>query len=372
MTTQSSSHPEPDHTSASKDFSSSENPDRVSEDVWTFRGYRLKASEFTTSMVHFFRAEVQRANVWRQRLDATTNWAVISTGAALSIAFSQSGANHAVILVNLLLVTTFLLIEARRYRYYELWSYRVRLMETDFFSAMLVPPFHPSPEWAEALAESLLHPHFPISNWEAIGRRLRRNYMYIYAIMGAAWLANLWLFPFNASEWHQIATRASIGGLSGNLVISFALLFYLILMILGIWTARFQEAPGEVLPRYGELSLGISLGKASKPQDYHESSRHAWFRPVRRRKQLLAFIITDKGKEIANSIIQDMHRGVTNLPGTGMYTGRQHEILLCAMTVTEIPQLQNIVKNSDPDAFIIVSPAQEIFGKGFSPLKEEA
>ena len=134
----------------------------------------LRAGEFNTAMVHFFRAEVQRANVWRQRLDATTNWAVVTTGAAISIAFAQAG-NQVVILLNMLLVTMFLIIEARRYRYYELWSSRVRLMETDFFAAMLVPPFQPSPDWAESLAENLLHPHFPISNCEAIGRRLRRN-----------------------------------------------------------------------------------------------------------------------------------------------------------------------------------------------------
>jgi len=108
----------------------------------------------------FLRAEVQRANVWRSRLDATTNWAVIATGAALTIAFNQSS-HHGVILLNTLLVTLFLYIEARRYRYYELWSSRIRLMETDFYAAMLVPPFQPAPDWAESLAENLLQPHFP-------------------------------------------------------------------------------------------------------------------------------------------------------------------------------------------------------------------
>ena len=39
------------------------------EPVWTYRGYKLGSSEFVTAMVHLFRAEVQRANVWRQRLD---------------------------------------------------------------------------------------------------------------------------------------------------------------------------------------------------------------------------------------------------------------------------------------------------------------
>jgi uncharacterized membrane protein len=141
------------------------------EPVWTYRGYKIKSGEFVTAMVHFFRAEIQRANVWRTRLDTTTNWAVVVTGATLSIAFGQSTVHHSVVLLNTLLVLWFLFIEARRYRYYELWSYRVRLMETDFYAAMLVPPFHPSPEWAENLAENLLTPSFPISMREAFGRR---------------------------------------------------------------------------------------------------------------------------------------------------------------------------------------------------------
>ena len=95
----------------------------MDEAAWTYRGYHLKTGEFVTAMVHLFRAEIQRANVWRQRLDTTTNWAVIATGAALSIAFSQPNVHHGVIILNTLLVTWFLFIEAHRYRYYELWSF---------------------------------------------------------------------------------------------------------------------------------------------------------------------------------------------------------------------------------------------------------
>ncbi|MBU1877465.1 MAG: DUF2270 domain-containing protein, partial [Chloroflexi bacterium] len=78
--------------------SASEPTAETCEPVWTFRGYSLQPSEFTTAMVHLFRAEVQRANVWRQRLDTTTNWAVITTGAAISIAFS-SATHHGVIIL---------------------------------------------------------------------------------------------------------------------------------------------------------------------------------------------------------------------------------------------------------------------------------
>ncbi len=174
------------------------------EPVWTFRGYRLKASEFNTAMVHFFRSQVQRADVWRQRLDVTTNWAVITTGATIPFAFSRGLGSHSVILLTTLLVTLFLYIEARRYRFYEVWSARVRLMETDFFAAMLVPPFQPAADWAETLADNLLHPHFTISSWEALGRRYRRNYMWIYF----AWRWHGW------RTWHCIPWPSRPGPIS--------------------------------------------------------------------------------------------------------------------------------------------------------------
>lgn len=338
------------------------------EPVWTYRGYKLRASEFTTAMVHFFRAEVQRANVWRQRLDATTNWAVITTGAVLSIAFTTNETNHLVILVNLLLVTTFLLIEARRYRYYELWSYRVRLMETDFFAPMLVPPFHPSPEWSEALAENLLHPHFPISNLEAIGRRLRRNYLYIYGFIAAAWIAKLWLFPNQTLEFQDFIDRASIGSLSGSVIILLVIIFYISLGVLSIATARLQHAAGEVLPRFSNIIEPAGGESTSSGEQFEE---RAWFRPAHRRKQLLTLIITDQAEDVSQKILQGMRRGVTALSGKGMYTGKAHQVLICALTVTEIPQLKTLVREVDSNAFIIVSPAQEIFGKGFLPLQDD-
>ena len=137
-------------------------------------------------MMHYYRAEIQRSNTWRTRLDATTNWAVITTGAAITFALARPDNHFGVIILNTLLVTLFLWIEARRYRYYELWSYRARLLETDFFAAMLIPPFTPRAEWGEPLEKSLLQPDFPISVWEAFGRRLRRNYLWIFVVPGSA------------------------------------------------------------------------------------------------------------------------------------------------------------------------------------------
>jgi uncharacterized membrane protein len=335
------------------------------EPVWTYRGYRLKTSEFVTAMVHFFRAEVQRANIWRQRLDTTTNWAVISTGATLSIAFSRPDIHHGIIILNTLLVIWFLFIETRRYRYYELWSYRVRLMETDFYAAMLVPPFHPSPEWAESLAENLLSPRFPISIWEAFGRRLRRNYAWIFLILYAAWVAKIWLFPQPATGLEEFIQRSAVGPLSGEIMILLGFGFYGFLLIIGLATINMTKATGEVLPRFGEETVTSIFSPEGKTKGLH-----AFFAPAHRRKQLMALIITGKPEEVAKRILSDLGRGVTALAGKGMYTGQERSVLICALTVTEVHNLKFAVNKEDPNAFVVVSAAQEILGRGFNPLAE--
>jgi uncharacterized membrane protein len=335
------------------------------DSVWTFRGYRLKNSEFVTAMVHYYRAEIQRSNIWRQRLDTTTNWAVIATGAALSIAFSQPDVHHGVLILNTMLVTLFLYIEARRYRYYELWSVRTRLLETDFFGAMIVPPFHPSPEWAEGLAESLLTPKFPITMWEAFGRRLRRNYLPIFFILGLAWFAKYWLFPAPPSGWYEFISRAAVGPVPGSIVVALSLGYYAFLIGVAIFTAGLQQASGEVLPRFG-----ASVESEEIAPDHGKAKTRPWFSLRKRRAQYLAYIITDKTEAVSKRILSDLKRGVTALSGTGMYTGKAHSVLMCAVTVTEINHLKSVVADEDQNAFVIVSPAQEVLGRGFKPLVE--
>lgn len=340
--------------------------DDPEEPVWTYRGYKLKSGEFVTAMVHFFRAEVQRANVWRTRLDTTTNWAVVATGATLSIAFSQSNVNHAVIILNMLLVLWFLFIEARRYRYYELWSYRVRLMETDFYAAMLVPPFHPSPDWAESLAENLLAPQFPISVWEAFGRRLRRNYLWIFLILYASWVAKIWLFPEPLSSMDEFMKRAAIGPISGEIMVALGLVFHGFLLVIALATVTMTHASGEVLPRFGDEAVPAA------PSGREKVSRlRAWLSPRHRRRQLLAIVITNKAEAVSKCILAELGRGVTAISGKGMYTGSDRSVLMCALTVTEVHNMKASVAKEDPQAFVIVSPAQEILGRGFNPLTGE-
>jgi uncharacterized membrane protein len=215
--------------------------------VWTFRGYELRPGEFNTAMVHFYRAEIQRANTWRNRLDATTNWAIITSSAGISFALSSPSQHHGVILLNMLLVAIFLYIEARRYRYYELWSYRTRLMETDFFAAMLVPPFRPSPGWAEALARSLRKPKFTISIWEALGRRFRRNYFAIFMVLILVWLFKTYSQPTAATNWAEFIERARLAPLPGEFTVAVFVFIFVGMVVLAVATLGLQAATGEVL-----------------------------------------------------------------------------------------------------------------------------
>lgn len=345
------------------------------EAVWTYRGYQMRASEFNAAMVHFFRGEISRSNTWRMRLDATTNWAVLTTGATISFAFTSRGTgvvDHGVIILNTLLITVFLLIEARRYRYYELWSYRVRLMETDFYAAMLVPPFQPAPDWAETLADSLLHPQFPISRAEAFGRRFRRNYMLIYLLLGSAWFLKVWLHPVPAQTLDEFVNRAAIGDVPGWMVLAAGVLFNAIVLAAGGLTVGLRDTAGEVLPRYGEAGIPrLGLGRdGSGSQDGPRSHVRAWFRPrSRRRNQLLTYTITGRPDIVAPRIIEELGRGVTAIPGRGVYSGQDRGVLLCAVTVTEVAHLRDVVKQTDPDAFVIVSPVRAVLGEGFVPLE---
>jgi uncharacterized membrane protein len=216
------------------------------EPLWTFRHRELKTSDFNTAFVHFYRAEIQRSNVWRTRLDTTTNWAIITAGAAISFSLSSPDHHHGVILINFVLIALFLFIEARRYRYYELWAYRTRLMETNFLAAMLVPPHEPAPDWAEKLAESLRYPKFPISMWEALGRRFRRNYSWIFLTLAASWALKNITQPTAITTWEEFVRRAAIGPIGGEIVIGAMTLFMFILFVMGLATIPLRQSVGEV------------------------------------------------------------------------------------------------------------------------------
>jgi uncharacterized membrane protein len=324
--------------------------------TWAFRGYQLDPAHFTTAMVHFYRGELARSNTWRTRLDATTNWAVVTAGAGLTFVFGAPQNPHYMLLLVFLLVLTFLHIEARRYRYYALWSYRVHLMETDFFGAMLAPPFRPSPDWADRLVESLSHATFPIARWEAVGWRFRRNYVWLIILLLVSWGAKLGLHPKLAPDWITMVERAAVGSIPGVwVVVSVA-------SVCGILAALAVVAS---LPRSWREALPRPLRWMRRQVPHAAGPLSLQLHPT----EQLATIITTRGQQISSRILKELGRGVTALEGTGMYTGETRNVLLCAMTGVQVPHLKEIVGQTDPDAFVIVSPAEEVRGRGFLPFE---
>lgn len=210
---------------------------------------KLSPAEFNTAMVHFYRGEVQRSNVWRSRLDATTNWAVITTGATLSFVFSSPDNPPFVIPINSILVAIFLFMEARRYRYYEVWASRVRVLETGYFAPMLSHrTIAPDQEWADHISADLISPHFTISEWEAIGRRLRSNYIWIFLLLAMSWSLKVYIHPYPAPNFDIFIQRAQVGLVPGGLVIAVGFLFNALMFLLAVGTLRLKDASSEVLP----------------------------------------------------------------------------------------------------------------------------
>ena len=88
-------------------------------------------------------------------------------------------------------------------------------------------------------------------------------------------------------------------------------------------------------------------------------------------KSKLCLIISDKGEEISQALIERSPRGVTMLEGQGMYTKKEHNVLVTCVKNRQLAQLKHIVKDVDPNAFIVINDSVEVRGKGFKSLNKE-
>ena len=151
-------------------------------------------ASYVTAMSHFYRGELGRIMAWRQRLDTTTSWAITVTSSIFTVAFSFREVPHLIFFFNIAVVWVLLWIEARRYRFYDAFRARVRMLEAHFLvpivaqnSALL------QGDWKKLVCEDLLLPSFKISRFEAVGRRLKRNYAFIFLIVMVAWITKIFL-----------------------------------------------------------------------------------------------------------------------------------------------------------------------------------
>ena len=170
-------------------------------------------ASFYSLLGHFYRAETDRMTTWRGRLDQTTYWAVTIVAAILTWAFSSPNNPHYIILIGMITVVMFLFFETRRYRAYDVWRSRVRLLEEDLFASVVDPEAGTVHEdWRRELSEDLRRPALKVGLLEAVSRRLRRVYLGLLAILLAAWLFRITAFQPQQS-WLATATFPGVPGL---------------------------------------------------------------------------------------------------------------------------------------------------------------
>lgn len=192
------------------------------------------SAEATNAMIHYYRAEMGRMNSWRSRLDLTTNWAITVVAAMLSVTLSTPTAHHGLVLFAMVIVSLLLGVEARRYRFFDVYRMRVRQFERHYFGQLFGPETRTGPEpWLLMLAQDLRHPKFRITFWRAMGRRLRRNYIWMFFILLFAWLLKI-ASPDLQSGVHLdpnrpvavLISQAALGPVPGWFVLSSATVFY--------------------------------------------------------------------------------------------------------------------------------------------------
>jgi len=198
-------------------------------------------------LAHLYRGEMYRSKIWRTRLDATTNWAVATTGIALSVAFSSPANSPLPLVLVSLMSIVFLAIEARRYRYFDIWRTRVRLMEVSMFVPLLrLEGVRVDNRWNEELANDYERLRFHITFLEAAGRRLRRNYSFLFAVQVVSYVAKICIHPVPITSLDELWQHAAIGPLPGQIVLIIGFIFHASLVLLAVLTLRGQQAAGRV------------------------------------------------------------------------------------------------------------------------------
>ena len=181
-------------------------------------------------MAHLYRGEMDRAVNWRQRLDQTTNWAVTIIAGILAYAFSNSGVSHAIILVAIGIGMVFLIIEARRFRLYDVWRDRVRAMQENLFANALNPAGGiEQRDWREQLSQDYRDPDKKMPFTTAVSHRLQRVYLPLLAGLFFVWVSRL------SGANAPLIRAAAVANTPGRIVFAVVIAVYGCLTVVAIW-----------------------------------------------------------------------------------------------------------------------------------------
>ncbi len=192
-----------------------------------YESQALERNNYITALVHLYRGEMSRANTWRSRLDQTTHWAVFVTASALGFAFGNEAAGHWSLLFANLFLLFLLALEARRYRFFDVWRSRIRKMETNFFAPILQRRLQsPQADWMLYVAHDLEEPHFKLTRLQAFRVRLVSNYLPIFGVVLVAWFIKLAAHPTPAYDPRTLYHRCDVGPIPGWVTLLCVAVFY--------------------------------------------------------------------------------------------------------------------------------------------------
>lgn len=229
---------------AEVDASADDDPSRVG------RGLLDEEMGPSSAMAHLYRGEIHRMRLWRERLDQTTNWAVIIMAAIITWAFSNPDNPHYILLLGVATLAAFMTIEARRFRGYDIWRSRVRTLQRNVFAYGLDPEQGiEDPDWRARLSRDYRAPSVRVSTEEAVAHRLRRVYLPLYTVVLGAWVARITVFA--QTPWTR---AAAVGAIPGVAVVGVVAACYLGAAVVA-YRPREWHVEHEIRSRDGERDL---------------------------------------------------------------------------------------------------------------------
>lgn len=77
-------------------------------------------------------------------------------------------------------------------------------------------------------------------------------------------------------------------------------------------------------------------------------------------------IVSHEADKIRDAILSRVDRGVTMLQGKGGYLQEDTEVILSVVSNHELPKIETLARDIDPNCFMIISRVTEVWGRGFS------
>lgn len=207
-----------------------------------FEQQPLTRSEYVAAMVHFYRGELQRTLEWRVRMDTTTHWALIATVGILTFSFSYPVYGQETLITGMYANLMFLVHESRRFRFFDMWRSRLRMIEENFYGPILRRDLHsPIEHWGQRVASDLLHPKFKITRRQAMRARLRRNYGYLFIFLFLAWIGRAVVLPKPTDE-ALLPSLFSMGVIPWWVPVGLVAGLYTFLILLMVLTPKVKPA----------------------------------------------------------------------------------------------------------------------------------